>query len=490
MKFKYILSALALSASLISCDTERLPYHSISQDVAFQSVSDAEKWNNNFYAQLRGRVYGVYTLPQDIQSDMLNATIDFGNNYGAVHKWADDFNSDNYQVRDVWVGYYGALKNINESIAKFPTITPATDAEKAKLNQYLGDAYAVRAYYYLNLVLRYSKAYNASTAATDLGVPLVLKFDLKETPKRASVKETYDQILSDINQAKTLLANVNGSAGAIKFTIDAVYALEARVKLYMNDFAGAAEAAEKVIKADKYKLYNTAEDVQSIWATDKTQETIFQLFSNLVERPNTNDSYYNYEASTDTYRSYYIPSQWVLDMYDAKDFRKAAYFKEVDLYQQGKKHKAFIVNKYPGNPALVTSKAENHNTPKVFRIAELYLISAESNATTNATLALTRLNDLREARGLAKLSNLSGATLLNEIKNERLRELAFEGFRLDDLKRWNEGFERKAPQGTDFLQTGAGYINLKKEKGDDKFVWGIPSYEITLNSNLEQNKGW
>ncbi len=91
---------------------------------------------------------------------------------------------------------------------------------------------------------------------------------------------------------------------------------------------------------------------------------------------------------------------------------------------------------------------------------------------------------------MAKLSNFSGAALLNEIKNERLRELAFEGFRLDDLKRWNEGFERRSPQGTDFLQTGEGYVNLKIEKGDDKFVWGIPSYDITLNSNLEQNKGW
>src|SRR5690606_5107530 len=342
MKFKYILSALALSASLASCDIEKFPYDSISQEMAFQSVSDAEKWNNNFYAQLRGRIYGVYTLPQDIQSDMLNATADFGNNYGAVHRWAEEFNSDNYQVRDVWVGYYGALKNINESIAKFPTISAVTDADKAKLNQYLGDAYAIRAYYYLNLVLRYSKAYNANTAATDLGVPLVLTFDLKESPKRASVKETYDQILSDINQSKTLLANVNGSVGATKFTIDAVYALEARVKLYMNDLPGAAEAAEKVIKTDKYKLYTTAEDVKSIWATDKTQETIFQLFASLNERPNTNDSYYNYEASTDTYRSYFIPSKWVLDMYDAIDFRKNAYFKEVDLYQQGKKYKAFI----------------------------------------------------------------------------------------------------------------------------------------------------
>ncbi|WP_149913597.1 RagB/SusD family nutrient uptake outer membrane protein [Sphingobacterium cavernae] len=490
MKFKYILSALALSASLASCDIEKFPYDSISQEMAFQSVSDAEKWNNNFYAQLRGRIYGVYTLPQDIQSDMLNATADFGNNYGAVHRWAEEFNSDNYQVRDVWVGYYGALKNINESIAKFPTINAVTDADKAKLNQYLGDAYAIRAYYYLNLVLRYSKAYNANTAATDLGVPLVLTFDLKESPKRASVKETYDQILSDINQSKTLLANVNGSVGATKFTIDAVYALEARVKLYMNDLPGAAEAAEKVIKTDKYKLYTTAEDVKSIWATDKTQETIFQLFASLNERPNTNDSYYNYEASTDTYRSYFIPSKWVLDMYDAIDFRKNAYFKEVDLYQQGKKYKAFIVNKYPGNPTLVSSKAENHNAPKVFRVAELYLISAEANATVNSTLALTRLNALREARGLARLNNLSGAALLTEIKNERLRELAFEGFRLDDLKRWNEGFERRSPQGTDFLQTGSGYINLKKEKGDEKFVWGIPSYDITLNSNLEQNKGW
>ncbi|MCA5004351.1 RagB/SusD family nutrient uptake outer membrane protein [Sphingobacterium bovistauri] len=358
------------------------------------------------------------------------------------------------------------------------------------MNQYLGEAHLVRAYYYLNLVLRYAKAYNATTADADLGVPLVTSFDLNELPKRASLKESYTLILDDITKAKTLLSGVNGVAGSNKFTIDAVFALEARAKLYMGDLEGAKNAAETVLKGGKYKLFNTDAGVKSIWAVDATQETILQLFASKIERPNQNSIYYGYEANSKTYRPNFVPSQWVIDSYSAGDFRKAAYFKEVKIYKSGKEHTGTIVNKYPGNPVLINSEIDNHNAPKVFRVAELYLISAEASVVSDPANALARLNELRVARGLSALSGLSGTALMNEVKAERFRELAFEGFRLDDLKRWNEGMTRKSPQSTDFLETGVGYINLSIPAGHDKFVWGIPSYEITLNSNLSQNKGW
>ncbi|MCA5004350.1 hypothetical protein [Sphingobacterium bovistauri] len=115
-RYKYILVALMISTFLKSCDLERFPMDSIEQSQSFDKVSDAEKWSNNFYAQLRGRVYGTYTQVSDVQSDVLNATIEFGNNIGSPHRWSDDFNSDSYEISNVWLGYYGALKNINLSI--------------------------------------------------------------------------------------------------------------------------------------------------------------------------------------------------------------------------------------------------------------------------------------------------------------------------------------------------------------------------------------
>lgn len=490
-KLKYIASALFISLAVSSCNLDKFPENSISRDQAFEKVSDAKNWDTNFYAQLRARVYGYYWYVSDIQADQLNATLDFGNSVGAPHRWSDDFNSDNYEIRDQYLNYYSALKNVNLSIEKFPTIPTTTEAEKKELNQYLGDAYLTRAYYNFKLANRYAKAYDAKTADTDLGIPLVLTYDIYELPSRSTLKQTYDQILLDLGQAKTLLAGVAGTPGSKYYTIDVVNALEARIKLYMGDWAGAKAAADAVIATNKYVLYNTAETVKAMWAEDKTNEDILISSISLVEGPNQNSVYHGYEAATKTYRPSFVPTQGVINTFEDSDFRKNVYFKMVDLYQGGKSYPGYIVSKYPGNPALQSSTASNVNTPKIFRIAESYLISSEAAFQAgNSAAALTRLNELRVARGLKALVGVTGDALLREIKSERTRELAFEGFRLDDLKRWKEGFTRKDPQNLDFLSTGEGYTTKTVQANDNKFVWGIPGYDMILNKNLVQNPGW
>ncbi|MBE0674021.1 MAG: RagB/SusD family nutrient uptake outer membrane protein, partial [Bacteroidales bacterium] len=78
------------------------------------------------------------------------------------------------------------------------------------------------------------------------------------------------------------------------------------------------------------------------------------------------------------------------------------------------------------------------------------------------------------------------------VKEERLRELLCEGTRIDDLKRWKMGFTRGTPQNTAFLNVGTDF-NLKTVLAtDDKFVWGIPTNDLTTNPNLatSQNPGW
>jgi starch-binding outer membrane protein, SusD/RagB family len=109
------------------------------------------------YANLRGRVYGIYMFSTDVQADQLNATLDFGNRNGFPHRW-DGFLDTDYTIRDIWQGYYSGLVNVNNAITNLPTITPATDAEAATLNAYIGEAYLMRAYYYHQLILRWGKA--------------------------------------------------------------------------------------------------------------------------------------------------------------------------------------------------------------------------------------------------------------------------------------------------------------------------------------------
>jgi hypothetical protein len=375
----------------------------------------------------------------------------------------------------------------------FNEIKPATAAETDELNRYKGDAYWVRAYYYNELMQRFSKAYNPTTAANDLGVPLVLTYDVTEMPSRASAKAVYDQIMSDLNQAKTLLVKVNGAQGSPRITKDAVTALEARVRLNMQDWAGAKAAAEAVITSSAYPLINTATAFKAYWHTDTKTESILQL---RVIAPNefTNGMgvYLGYVPAIRRFTPDFIPSQWVVDMYDSTDIRKGTYFERLPVTIQGANYNnVWLVNKYPGNPTHFTGANTNYqHEPKVLRIAEMYLISAEASARLGSADALTRLNQLRTARGVAQFVGLSGTALMNAVMEERTRELAFEGFRLFDLKRWNLGFTRRQPQNTNMLTSGPEYFTLSIAAGNPKFTWAIPANDITINRNLVQNPGW
>jgi hypothetical protein len=492
---KYIAGGL-LALTLASCqkNLEKFPTSAIATELAFQSVRDARAWNTGLYSTLRGNFYGIYAYTQDIQADQLNATIDYGNRNGFPHRW-DGFEATDGNINSIWQGYYRAIANINLMISGFQTIPTASPAEATELDRYKGDAYAARAYYYSELVTRYAKPYEPASAASDPGVPLVLTYDIFAKPGRASVKAVYTQILSDIAQAKTLLATIAGAQGSNNFNIDAVTALEARVRLNMQDWAGAKTAADAVIATGKYPLINTQAAFTSYWYTDTKQEDIMQLFASKTETPNTNSIYLGFRSNDNTYRPDFVPSQWVIDKYAANDIRKATYFVAKPVNFTTGTGTMTLVNKYPGNPALFTAATTNYaHAPKFLRIAEMYLISAEAGARSgNATLdadALIKLNALRAARGLTTPLIATGNGLFAEVKDERFRELAFEGFRLWDLKRWHEGFTRSAPQNTNFLTVGTGFTTLSIPANHPKFQWGLPSNDVTINPNLTQNQGW
>ena len=498
---KSIKNILGVSIALLglgACQKklDLYPYSTIETSQSFKSVKDALSWNTGLYADIRGRVYGAYDIPQDVQADYLNASLDYGNRNGNPHRWGTSFLADDGALSTAWSGYYFALKNINAEIAGFETIPATTPADIASMSKYKGDAYLARAWYYSQLMLRFAKPYEPASATTDLGVPLVLSYDLNAQPPRATSKQVYDQIISDINQAKTYLAATAGTQGSVKFTKDAAAALEARVRLNMQDWAGAMAAAQTLISSGTYPLINTAAELSAYWTTDLAKETICQLaVVKTTELANTNSIYLGYSAANGKYDPDFIPTQTIINLYDAADIRKGVYFAALPVIVQGINYPGLtLVNKFPGNPALWTAASTNYQqAPKMFRIAEQYLIYAEAAQRlggANEALALTTLNQLRVARGVPALSGISGTTLRDAIRDERTRELAFEGFRLWDLKRWHLGFTRGTAQNLGPIINGANFNQLSIAADDPKFTWGIPTNDLTINTNLVQNTGW
>lgn len=494
--YNKLLLLLVASITVVSCDLERYPYDAIEQSQSFKTIKDATTLNNGLYATLRGRVYGLYMFSTDVQADLLNATLDYGNRNGFPHKW-NGFLSDDYTIRDTWQGYYSAISNINNILDNSGKITLDKAEDVTLMDRYLGEAYFLRAFYYHQLVQRFAKDYEPSSASTDLGVPLVIKYDITARPGRATVQEVYQQILDDLALAESYLSGVVGAQNSSKITRDCVTALKARVYLCMHNWTGAITAANSLISSGTYPLMTNAAAYKNMWATDGGTETIFQLFaSQPSELSNANGIYLGYTAQTQRYSPDFVPQQWVVDQYEATDIRKAAYLEQKPLTIQGVQYQnIWLINKYPGNPALFTGASTNYqHKPKIFRVAEMYLISAEAAAQTTTTeaAALATLNALRTARGASSLTGLTGTALMDAVKAERVRELLCEGTRLDDLKRWKMGVTRRTPQNTAFLNLGPDFDQKVVPAGDDKFVWGIPKNDLTTNPNIanQQNPGW
>ena len=496
---KRILKTIAISVSavavLASCDLNLVPIDSITYEEGgqlIQTEANLTALENGVLHSFRALQMGKYSLTSDLMMDGFNATLDYGNNYGGVHRvTADDFNSGDYDVRDYWMNNYIALKNYNILIAAAET---ANEDLKDKVNVVLGEALFCRAMSYLNLARHFGKAYNSATAATDLCVPLVLVYDQLEKPSRATVAEVYAQIKADLDKAATLLANVKGSARAEKPTIDAVNALYARYYIDLGDYANAAAYAHKVIDTKNYKLSSTASEMEAEFVNDNGKEPIYQVYTNLSSEGSNSLREYTFTTSdtqfNQVFKPYYIPTQKLIDSYDAGDLRLAAWFDNSEAVQiNGSYYQGdfYVFTKYWGNPALTSNLRNGRQAPKPLMIAEMYLIAAEAELTSNAAAAKADLNTLQAARG----ARTTDATLEN-IQKEWFRETVGEGLRMVTMKRWGLGYDGRPaqPGAVNALNLGTNYDQKVLPASDHHFCWPVPADEMNINKNLVQNPGY
>lgn len=507
-KFLMLIGFGALA--LTSCNLDEYPNSALpileGSDL-ITSIDNVKKLQNGMYQSYRLTHYGQLSETGEFICDGFNATLAYGNNYGATHRTDASFDSGNYDTRDMWALNYFGIKNYNiflEHIAKFQ---PSGASEENTVKVATGEAHFFRAAAYLQLVRHFAKLYSPATASTDLAVPIVTVYDQEAKPARATVAEVYAQIKSDLDAAASGLAGVAGKVGSVTPTIDAVNALYARYYLDTRDWSNAAAYAEKVINSDaKYALSSTADEMKAEYTNDKGKEPIMQLAATLAESGSAepfdnvaneirNVSYTYATSSTAEglyYAPYYIPSQKLLNLYEANDLRFKQWFvKNVKVRIQGVNYvdKIYIFAKYLGNPDLRSNNIPNaRQKVKPFLISEMYLIAAEAywNLRQDAE-SKAKLNALQEKRG----ATATEATLTN-IKNEWFKETVGEGMRMICLKRWNDGFNGREgqPDAEDALMKGDNYASKTLPNTSTFWVWPIPTYEIQINPNLVQNPGY
>lgn len=481
-----LVAALALLVA--SCDLDLTPSDAIAQQDAFKSIGDAAKFDNGLANRYRTCFYGICSFTNDVQSEYYNASMDFGNRQGQPHRSDENFTADEYNMRDIWQYSYLLIVNVNNLLENIDKIELSAD-EQAEANIYKGNAYFYRASIMHELVRRYAPMYNPSSASSDLGVPIITSIDLGLKPARNTVAEVYAQIASDIASAKQFLASVEGKAGAVKPTIDAVKALEARVALYKQDWATAASISAELINSGKYALATNLDEMEAEWVNDSGAECMLQLYTDMSETGGTraNNIYLGFSTSIDKYIPDFIPTKTTVEWYEENDLRGQVWFKELPVYLNATDFNLKLFTKYWGNPEYETapSRAYTHR-PKIFRLGEIYLINAEANAMNgNDAAAKDAINALQAARG----ASLTEGTM-DAIKAEWKKEIIGEGYIIDCYKRWNEGFSKRIPQDINSIQQGASFNEKVCEPGFKKFVWAIPDEERKVNDNLVQNPGW
>ena len=446
-----------------SCKKEYLeltPPTSLTPDQALGTEADLEVALRGAYSGLRSvNLYGR-TLPVlgDIMSDNTYQSSQNTNRYTLFNNYS--FDVTNADVNGIWTSAYTVILRANNIINSSLTGTENID-------QYKGEALAIRALMYFDLVRWFATPYNDDPSA--LGVPIITSFNPDLKPGRNTVAEVYTQIQSDLTQAYNLMTKYTNSSQFSKY---AARALQAKVYLTMGDYPNALTAALDVINNGGFTPL-TAANHTAFWEdpiinTDKV-ETLFEVSSDGVNNLAFDALGYLYSQGGNY--GDLLMSDELYALFEPTDVR-------LELYPTGERPAgvpAVFVEKYPALEG-------DRNDSKVLRLAEMYLIAAEASYPTNEADALMYLNFVRERRNATPIV-ASGSALFEAIIEERRMELAFEGDRYHDLQRLLRPVDR-----SDNYPAAA----LLIEYGNFRRILPIPQAELDANPEIrtQQNPGY
>ncbi|MBN9384045.1 MAG: RagB/SusD family nutrient uptake outer membrane protein [Chitinophagaceae bacterium] len=375
---------------------------------------------------------------------------------------------------------YKSISRINTVIFNVPLMRAKGEPDSI-LVRVDGEAHFLRGLYYLMLVNTFGEPYSPATANKDIGVPL--KTDPAIEDKffsRATVKQVYDQVVADLQTAEKELERFN-AASVLRANQAAAQALLSRVYLYMENYDSAISYADKVTGRD-YKItdLNNFDDSKDFLQL-KSPETIFNLDNNMSTIVSV--LFDNTIYTTDVYRA----SDDLLNSFPQGDLRKDAFFKTTST----------------GAVPAKAGKDGSYDVSDAFliRLPEIYLNKAEALAISGKEAeAIAVLQELRKNRlkpeNLTTVS-LSGADLVNFIRDERRRELCFETHRWFDLRRY--AVNSKYPYSKTihhisyaYNATGRyvqGYYELKPYD-QDKTAYVVPIHpdEISFNQGVLTNE--
>ena len=543
-----IILLLFSTVILSSCEMDVLnipPSDRFTEEAVWTDEALIEAFIGNTYRTLpSGLRYSLYGL--SVVTDENNPR----SNAWAWSVWAGDLNPDDLREVDYWTGSNERNINywqpINRTNIFFENIDTEREVEidETTLNRMMGEMKVIRAHSYFKLISLFG------------GVPLITKtFSLEDDfklPRNTNV-EVMDFVLSELDEAITLLPLDYDNSDKGRITKGAAMAIKSRALLYRasplnnpeNDqqkWQEAADAAKAVIDLNEYSLaddYRTMfleEEIyndEMIWQRPYNQfdspEAVYVELSlypngyngfgqihplhNLVEDYETVNGLLPKDDPAFDPQNPYInrdPRFYATILHDGAPFQG----REVETFYPG----GLDSNEGPvsawnatqtgyyqlkfANEKIVNPSGNNMSqTPWTFyRFAEILLNYAEASYFLGDEATARQYINMVRSRPSVNMPEVteSGEALFERIINERRIELVFEEHRWFDVRRW-----KILPQVADEDRTRM--IIRKNPDGtkqyevtfwkegnfnEANYLLPIPQAEINKNALLEQNPGY
>jgi hypothetical protein len=456
---KVLMGILLFSQLLLSCcdnfvDVD-LPSSQLTASAVFEDRSTANAAMASIYAKMRdsgilsGNLSGLsnqmgnYTDELVYYGDVSGTTRDFYNN---------TILASNTEISNWWNSSYNQIYAANAIIEGVNSSTALTELDK---NQLIGEALFIRSLLHFYLLNLYGDVPYATTT----------KYELNKVTRRMPTSELYSHIIDDLELAVSLLPEAYISSDRVRPNKSVAMALLARVYLYDDQLAEAANAASYLI--GNTAVYPWETNLDNIFLKDSST-TIWQFMPRTDGQNTQEGETFIFTAGPP---SLIALNEQLMGGFELGDERKEHWTVAVT----NGTYTWYHANKYKEKSN--TSSSLEYSI--VFRLAEQYLIRSEARAQQGDLIgAKEDLDKIRTTAGLAGTTAVSQQEILTAVLQERKVEFFTEfGHRFFDLKRTNRLDEVLLP-------IKAGWITTDG-------LLPLPESELSLNQNLNpQNPGY
>lgn len=479
MKIKNILRLLIFAILFVSCeDAINIdPKDEITDSNAITNMEQLRLASTGVYGAIGGQSFIEWSAY--FTDECRKAPTNRGAGV-QVHTWS--INTSTNEAESYYSGLYFTINRVNTVLSKIDAVPAITEEDQKEKQKIYAELIAIRGIAHFDLLRFFATSYTDPNA---LAVPIVNKVIVFEQLPRNTVGEVMAFVKKDLEEAYNTLNEVSDNNDITRITPLAVQAIRARVALYSKEYNDAIAFSTEVINAvplletkidinNPIPILKTPSEYIDIWADVNDAEVVYKLKRVVgnsevgrVFQDNNGDVFYN--VSYDLFSKF-----------QSNDVRR----RPGALIEPGSTQSNWKVGKYSG-PSSDYGLADI----KVVRVAEMYLILSEAlalKASPDFVAAANAINTLRASRRLTStalpdLTFSDQSDAIDKILLERRKELAFEGHRFFDLKRFNLGVDRIA---SDVV------LNSFAEDlpaGDYRFTLPIPQAAIFANSKLSQN---